>query len=73
MQGYTPLPQNDTLDVLRVCVQMPRLQKVILFPEVYAFPGNNDAERQVHKVHMMRSSYRYLEMRSRPDIELEWG
>ena len=72
MQGYTPLPQNDILEILHITAQIRSIQKVVIFPESYGFPGNNELEREMNKYHTMRFSYRYLKMRSREDVELEW-
>jgi len=47
------------------------LQKAVLFPESYAFPGNIEQEREINKYQTMAFSYRYLELRGRPDIHLE--
>ena len=71
MQGYTPLPQNDILEILHITAQIRSVQKVVLFPESYGFPGNNELEREMNKYHTMRFSYRYLKMRGRQDVELE--
>ena len=71
MQGYTPLPQNDILELLHITAQIRSIQKVVLFPESYGFPGNNELEREMNKYHTMRFSYRYLKMRGRQDVELE--
>lgn len=71
MQSYTPLPDSDILEILHIVSVIPSLQKVLLLPETYAFPGNNDAERETNKYHMLRDCYSYLSMRQRSDIELE--
>ena len=71
MQGYTPLSQNDTLELLKVCAQISTLQKAVLFPEVYGFPGGNEKEREMNRIGILRLGYRYLAMRGREDILLE--
>ena len=71
MQNYVPLPLTDVLEILHICTQVSTMQKVILFPEVYAYPGNTDQERRINRIHMYRSCCRYLSMKSRADIELE--
>lgn len=71
MQSYTPLSPNNILQILRFCSQIPSLQKALLFPEAYAFPGNNDQERAWNKYHALRISYRYMIARGREDILLE--
>jgi hypothetical protein len=62
IHGYTPLPQDGTLELLSLCAQIRTLQKAILFPESYGFPGNNEREREMNRYHMYRFSYRYLKM-----------
>ena len=71
LTGYTPLPQNDSLEVLSCIAQIRSLQKAVIFPEVYGFPGANERERAMNRYHTFRFSYRYLAMRGRADIELE--
>jgi len=71
LQGYTPPPHDDILQLLYICSQIRTLQKAVLFPETYAFPGNVEAEREANKYHTLRFSCRYLELRGRPDIMLE--
>jgi len=71
LQGYTPPPHDDILQLLHICSQIRTLQKAVLFPETYAFPGNVEEEREANKYHTLRFSYRYLDLRGRPDIMLE--
>ena len=71
IQGYTPLPQAGTLELLSLCSNIHSLQKVALFPEDYGFPGNTETERKMNRYHAFRLSYRYLKMRARLDIEVQ--
>ena len=71
MQSYVPLPMHDIMEILSVCAAIPRLQKLLLLPGAYAFPGNSLQDRRENKVHTLLSCYRYLELRGRGDIELE--
>ena len=71
LTGYTPLPQNDSLELLSCLAQIQSLQKAVVFPAVYGFPGTNERERAMNRYHTFRFSYRYLAMRGRPDIELD--
>ena len=71
LQSYTPVNYDVLMELLDVLCRIQTLQKINLFPEVYAFPGNNDQEREMTKYHIMRVCYRYLELKDRPDIELE--
>lgn len=71
LTGYTPLPHTGSLEVLSIIAQNRSVQKAVIFPKVYGFPGNNEAERTMNRYHTLRLSYRYLVMRGRPDLELE--
>lgn len=70
LQGYTPLSKEDTLELLSITSQIRSLQKVRVFPDVYAFPGSNETERRLNKYHMAQFCYRYLTIKGRPDIRL---
>ena len=71
MQGYTPLPWSEVHDLLFYCSQITTLQKILLFPEAYAYPGSNDTEREENKKQMILLSYRYLRGRRRIHMRLE--
>lgn len=71
MHGYTPLSHGDTLELLSVCSKIRSMQKILLLPEVYGFPGSNERERESSRLETLRLGYRYLAMRDRHDIELE--
>lgn len=71
MQSYVPLPLDDILELLSVLIKLPKLQKLLLLPGAYAFPGNTQYDREENKIHMLLASYRYLELQGRGDIELE--
>lgn len=71
IQGYTPPSNDDILELLLICSQIRTLQKAVLFPETYAFPGNVEREREMNKYHTLRFSYHYLELCGRPDLSLE--
>lgn len=71
VQGYTPPSNEDILQLLSVCAQIRTLQKAVLFPESYAFPGNVEDERELNKYQTLCFSYRYLELCGRSDLMLE--
>ena len=71
LTGYTPLPHAGSLEVLSIIAQNQMLQKAVIFPKVYGFPGNNERERAMNRYHALRLSYRYLVMRRRHNFELE--
>ena len=71
MQTYAPLPVQDVLEILSITSRMPLLQKMLIFPGVYAFPGSSVADREEQRIHLILTSYRYLAMRGRHDIEIE--
>ena len=71
MQGFVPLPEGDVLELLRTFSQIKSLQKVVLFPEIYAFPGVDEYERTENKYQLLKMAYIFLEMKERFDVELE--
>ena len=71
MQGYTPLPTDDILEILSVTARIRSIQKVCILPAAYGFPGINELDRRANKQRTLSLGYRYLAMRGRPDIELE--
>ena len=70
-QSYTPLPEGQTLDLLKVCCDIRNLQKITLFPEVYAFPGENEHEREWNKYHILRLCYHYLSARGLRAVQVD--
>ena len=71
LQSYTPPPYDDVIELLSICSQIRTLQKAVVFPESYAFPGNIEHERELNKQHTMRISHRYLDLLGRRDLMLE--
>ena len=71
IHGYTPLSSNDYMELLKLCAKIPTLQKAIVFPKAYGFPGDNQRDREINRLATLRICYRYLTMRGREDIELE--
>jgi len=68
---YTAMDLTSTLNILLACSPIRTLQKVLLFPEVYAFPGDDDMQRQANKDHALRLCYGFLSSLGRNDIDLE--
>ena len=71
MQSYVPNKYDILMELLDIVSNIQSLQKINLLPEVYAFPGNNDTERELSKFHIMRVCYRFLELKNRPEIQLD--
>ena len=71
VQSYTPLSREDTLELLSIAAQIRSLQKVLVYPDVYAFPGNNEGERRLNRSDMSRFCYRYLAIRGRLGLRME--
>ena len=71
MQNFTPLSRNDVHAILHICSQIATLQKCVVLPESYAFPGNNDSARLLNKLRMVNYCYKYLASKSRPDLLLD--
>ena len=71
MQSFTPLQLDTMILILDTFTQVRVLQKVLLFPEAYAFPGDNEWEREANKEHALRLGYQFLATRNRHDLELQ--
>lgn len=71
LQGYIPPSRSDLIRLLEECCNMHQLQRAVLFPEVYAFPGDVEQERRINKLMTLNFSYRLLELNGRADLKLE--
>ncbi|ELU07771.1 hypothetical protein CAPTEDRAFT_193139 [Capitella teleta] len=71
LQGYTPLELTTTVDILEACARIPAIQKVLIFPEVYAFPGNNEWEREANKEQALHLGYSIMTSRGKSMVCLE--
>ncbi|KAK3581978.1 hypothetical protein CHS0354_003239 [Potamilus streckersoni] len=71
IQTFTPLPIQDIYILLNECAQIASLQKCMFFPDGYAFPGINEAERVQNRHIMLELCLQCLEQLGRSDICLE--
>ncbi|KAL5016895.1 hypothetical protein ScPMuIL_006484 [Solemya velum] len=71
IQSFTPPPLPDVQELLQDCTTIFSLQKCLLLPETYAFPGSNDSDRIHNREMLLDIAYQYLEHMGRTDIDLE--
>lgn len=71
IQSFTPPPLPDVHELLQDCSTVFSLQKCLLLPETYAFPGSNDNDRIRNREMLLDIAYQYLEQLGRTDIDLE--
>lgn len=71
IQNFTPPPQVDLQNILQDCANIPTLQKCIMLPEAYAFPGCNDEARCENRERIVMTCYQLLQQLGRSDVEIE--
>ncbi|XP_074642999.1 leucine-rich repeat-containing protein 14-like [Tubulanus polymorphus] len=71
IQNFTPPSWEDLHSIIFEVAKIQSLQKCIILPEAYAFPGNNESDRSLNKSRLRARTYRYLKQKGRPDILLE--
>jgi hypothetical protein len=71
LQSFTPPPWEDIHDLLHSYAKIQSLQKCVILPESYAFPGNNDDERQRNKSRVVSRCYSYLRQKQRGEMRME--
>ena len=71
IQPFTPAPIDDIKMILEDCANIPSLQRLLLLPEAYAFPGNNELSRFQNRELLIRTCTEFLDALERPDIEFE--
>lgn len=59
--------------ILEDCANITTLQKCVLLPEAYAFPGTHISQRAENHSRTVLLCSQYLDQLGRPDIELEWN
>lgn len=69
VQPFTPPKMHEILDILHSFSQLKTLQKFCFLPSLYAFPGNNDAEREISAMKVIQICASILESKGRNDIE----
>lgn len=71
LQTYTPLPLEDIKSILQEASSIDTLQRCLLFPEHYAFPGNNELSRYENKENLVETCEEFLANIGRSDIEID--
>ncbi|KAL8615277.1 hypothetical protein ACOMHN_051769 [Nucella lapillus] len=70
-QSFTPPPLAELRGLLEHCADIPTLQRCILLPEAYAFPGSQISQRALNRETVEGMCADILADLGRPDIELE--
>ena len=52
-------------------MELPRLQKAIIFPETYAFPGDVEVERSENKLRTLSFCAQLMMRNGRGDLRIE--
>lgn len=69
IQPFTPPKMHEIIDVLHTFSLLPSLQKLSFLPSLYAFPGNNENDREHNAIKVIRVCAGILESRGRSDID----
>ncbi|XP_076453381.1 leucine-rich repeat-containing protein 14-like [Babylonia areolata] len=70
-QSFTPPPLAELRGLLEDLADIPTLQRCILLPEAYAFPGSQISQRALNRETVEAMCTDILVQLGRPDIELE--
>lgn len=71
IQSFTPPPLSEMRGILEDCADIPRLQRVILLPEAYAFPGSQISQRALNREMIAVMCREMLTEFGRPELQLE--
>jgi hypothetical protein len=69
IQPFIPPKMHEIMDILHVFSAVKSLQKLHFLPSLYAFPGENDYEREQNALRTIQICTAILESKSRSDIE----
>ncbi|KAL8577455.1 hypothetical protein ACOMHN_021907 [Nucella lapillus] len=71
LQAFTPPLPAELRAIIENCARIPALQKCIVFPECYAFPGRQISQRAANRASVGLLCCELLTDVGRPDIQLE--
>ncbi|CAL1528753.1 unnamed protein product [Lymnaea stagnalis] len=71
VQSFIPPPSYEVRGILEDCANISTLQKCVLLPEAYAFPGTHISQRADNHSRTVILCSQYLDQLGRSDIELE--
>ena len=71
IQSFTPPPLAELKGIIEDIVDIPALQRCILLPEAYVFPGSQISQRAINSENIGLMCTDMLAQLGRPDIELE--
>lgn len=69
IQPFTPPKMHEIIDLIHSFSALTSLQKFFFLPSLYAFPGNNDLEREASAMSIITTCSSILESKNRGDIE----
>jgi hypothetical protein len=69
IQPFTPPKMYEIMDILHAFSMLKSLQRLCFLPSLYAFPGNNDYERELAADKIILTCGGILESKGRSDIE----
>lgn len=70
---FSCLPTGQVRCILEECANISTIQKCVLLPEAYAFPGTHISQRSDNHSRTVQLCSHYLDQLGRPDIEIEWS
>ncbi|CAF0790880.1 unnamed protein product [Didymodactylos carnosus] len=70
LKGFIPYLNWEFLDLLHAYANLMTLKKLLLFPQLYAYPGANDDEREITARDLYRRCCTILQTLGRTDLEL---
>jgi len=65
-----PPANHQLMDLMHACSKIPNLQKLFILPSRFAFPGQDDVERERNEHHAYNVCYAVMETLGRKDIGL---
>ncbi|RUS75842.1 hypothetical protein EGW08_016400 [Elysia chlorotica] len=71
VQSFIPPPLHELRGILEDCANIPTLQKCLLLPEAYAFPGTHISQRADNHGRTVLQCADYLYQLGRSDIDIE--
>ncbi|BFZ18607.1 hypothetical protein BsWGS_21646 [Bradybaena similaris] len=71
IQSFIPPPSYEVRCILEECANISTIQKCVLLPEAYAFPGTHISQRSDNHSRTVQLCSHYLDQLGRSDIEIE--
>lgn len=71
IQSFTPPPLTEMREIIEDCADIATLQRCILLPEAYAFPGSQISQRAANRETIALMCREILVQLGRADVQLE--